>query len=232
MEGSAERDSFEWIGRPRGDIACFSFHPRKILTTGDGGMLTTRDPDLDRRFRRERQHGMDIPDTTRHGAPRVLNERHVTLGYNYRMTDVQAAIGRVQLERLPEMLERRRSLAARYHALLEGTPIEAPRVPEWARPNWQSYWVRLPDDCDRQSLMQRMLDAGIATRRGIMCSHQEPVYSVEPWKAGPGGLSRSERAQERTLLLPIFHTMTERDQDRVMESLLAGVAATGTRGAS
>ena len=102
------------IGRPHGDIACFSFHPRKVITTGDGGMLTTANPEWDRLFRLWRQHGMSVPDTVRHGAAEVIFEDYPVVGFNYRMTDLQAAVGRRQLERLPEIVERRRALAARY----------------------------------------------------------------------------------------------------------------------
>src|SRR4030095_9184850 len=91
---------WERLGRPHGDVACFSFHPRKLLSTGDGGMLTTRNADLDARFRLLRQHGMSVPDTVRHASTRVVFEEYTVAGFNYRMTDIQAAIGRVQLSRL------------------------------------------------------------------------------------------------------------------------------------
>ncbi|MBE9020072.1 DegT/DnrJ/EryC1/StrS family aminotransferase, partial [Chroococcidiopsidales cyanobacterium LEGE 13417] len=94
------------IGKPHGDIACFSFHPRKVITTGDGGMLTTSNPEWDKQFRLWRQHGMSIPDTVRHGAKQVIFETYPMLGYNYRMTDIQAAVGREQLKRLPEIVAR------------------------------------------------------------------------------------------------------------------------------
>ena len=86
----------EWqpIGRPHGDIACFSFHPRKVITTGDGGMLTTANKSFDEKFRLWRQHGMSVSDTVRHGAREVIFESYPELGYNYRMTDLQAALGR------------------------------------------------------------------------------------------------------------------------------------------
>jgi len=104
---------FERIGRPRGDVACFSFHPRKVMSTGDGGMLTTSSTELAARFRLLRQHGMSVPDTVRHGSPKVIFEAHSVLGYNYRMTDIQAAVGREQLKRLPQILQARRDRAAR-----------------------------------------------------------------------------------------------------------------------
>ena len=215
----------EWqrIGAPVGDIACFSFHPRKVVTTGDGGMLTTRNADIDRRFRIERQHGMDVPDLARHTSSRVIDDAHVSLGYNYRMTDVQAAIGRVQLTRLNQLVEKRRELAARYVELFGGSRISTPRVPDNARTNWQTFWVELPEDVDRPLVMQSLLDAGISTRRGVHCAHREPAYSREPWRMGSGGLSRSERLQDRSLVLPLFHDMTESDQDKVVDRLKKAV---------
>jgi dTDP-4-amino-4,6-dideoxygalactose transaminase len=173
------QDRWERIGRPHGDIACFSFHPRKVMSTGDGGMITTADAEWDARCRLLRQHGMSVPDTVRHEASQVIFESHPVLGYNYRMTDIQAAVGREQLKRLPEIVGTRREIAVRYRALLSDIPgLGLPREPEWARSNWQSFCVRLPAPCDQREVMQALLDQGIATRRGIMCSHREAVYAA------------------------------------------------------
>jgi perosamine synthetase len=205
------------VGRPVGDIACFSFHPRKVITTGDGGMLTTPNPDFDQAFRLLRQHGMSVSDTVRHGSPQVVFEDYRAIGYNYRMTDIQAAIGRKQLERLPELVSRRRALAARYQELLgniEGLLL--PLEPEWARSNWQSYCVRLPDWVDQKAIMQTLLDQGIATRRGIMCSHREPCYSEEKTLHD---LCQSEFAQDHAILIPLYAQMTEEDQITVADAL-------------
>jgi dTDP-4-amino-4,6-dideoxygalactose transaminase len=226
----------EWqrIGRPHGDIACFSFHPRKLLTTGDGGMLTTNNAEHDARFRLWRQHSMSVPDTARHAAKSVVFEEYSELGYNYRMTDIQAAIGRVQLKRLPEIVSRRRELARRYFELLTSVPgLGLPGEPEWARSNWQSFCVRLPDGVDQRSTMQSMLDAGIATRRGIMNSHLEPAYRREPWKCAHGRsgdrgcLRESERAQEHCILLPLYHQMVERDWVAVAAALKSALPGWG-----
>lgn len=208
---------WQTIGRPHADVACFSFHPRKLLTTGDGGMLTTRDPDLDRRFRLLRQHGMSVPDTRRHASATVVLEDYPVLGFNYRMTDIQGAIGREQLRRLPDLLLERRELARRYRKLLAALPgVVAPAEPAWARSNWQSYCIRLPDRTDQQGVMQTMLDGGVATRRGIMCAHREPAYADQP-SAGP--LPVSEACQDRCILMPLFPGMSEADQDRVVDML-------------
>lgn len=210
----------EWqrIGRPHGDIACFSFHPRKLLSTGDGGMLTTRDAALDEQCRRLRQHGMTVSDVARHASPRVVFEEYASVGFNYRMTDIQAAIGREQLKRLPEIVSRRRALAARYTAMITGMPgVATPFEPEWARTNWQSYAVQL-DTADQQTVMQAMLDEGVSTRRGAMNAHREAAYPVGSWRAG-SSLSVSERMQDTTVVLPLFHQMTDADQDRVVAAL-------------
>ena len=207
---------WERIGRPHGVVACFSFHPRKVLTTGDGGMLTTNDPELDRKFRLLRQHGMSIPDTVRHASKRVVFEEYPVVGFNYRMTDIQAAVGRVQLERLPQILQRRVDLAGRYTDALRDVPgLETPYTSPTLRPNYQSYAVRV--GCDyplgRDELMQDLLEQGISTRRGIMNAHQEPAY------AGGGSfhLPHSESARDQVVLLPLFDGLTEAEQDRVIE---------------
>jgi perosamine synthetase len=208
---------WERIGRPHGDVACFSFHPRKLLSTGDGGMITCSDPDHDHRFRLWRQHGMSVSDVARHTSRQVVFESYPVLGYNYRLTDLQAAVGREQLKRLPLMVDRRRALAARYDRLLRAVPgLVPPRDPPWARSNWQSYCVRLPDACEQRAVMQFLLDAGVSARRGVMCAHREAPYAAEGRR-----LPHSEEAQDRTIILPLFHQMTEPEQDAVGAALLA-----------
>lgn len=210
---------WERIGRPHGDIACFSFHPRKVITAGEGGMLTTANSEYDRLFRLWRQHGMTVTDRQRHDTSQVVFEAYDDLGYNYRMTDLQAALGRAQLTKLPEIVHERRRLATRYHDLLATrTECMAPSEPEWARSNWQSYCVGLPKDCDQRSVMQALLDRGITTRRGIMCVHREPAYASELWRRG-GPLDRSERAQDCSILLPLYPGITRDEQDWVVQQL-------------
>jgi dTDP-4-amino-4,6-dideoxygalactose transaminase len=213
------RDRWERIGKPHGDVACFSFHPRKLVTTGDGGMLTTANGDWDQKFRLWRQHGMSVPDAVRHKATQVEFEDFVEFGYNYRMTDIQAAVGREQLKRLPAMLERRRMLAARYCELLSEIPgIGPPKQPSWARSNWQTYCVRLPQHCDQRSFMQKLLDEGISTRRGVMCAHREPAYAGLP-QCVRAPLVESETIQDRAIVLPLYHQMTESEQDQVVAAV-------------
>jgi perosamine synthetase len=217
--------AWEPIGRPRGDIACFSFHPRKLLSTGDGGMLTTASAEFDQQFRLLRQHGMSVPDTVRHGASQVIFEEYAVLGFNYRMTDIQGAIGREQIQRLSSLVTRRRQLAARYHAALgAASAVHVPVEPEWARSNWQSYAVRVPSGRQR-AVMQALLDDGISTRRGVMNAHREPAYGAGTWKLPPGQrLDRSEEAHDTAIMLPLFHDLAEADQDRVIDALLRAVS--------
>ena len=230
--------NWEKIGKPHGDIACFSFHPRKVITTGEGGMITTSNSEWDRQIRLWRHQGMSVADTARHEAKEVNFESYPVVGYNYRMNDIQAAIGREQLKSLPQIIERRRFLAERYTKLLADVPgLRLPVESPWARSNWQSYCVDLSDGCDQRQVMQAMLDAGVSTRRGIMCAHREPAYRQGLWSwscgAGPGKcgcltgtcarLGESEKAQDHAIILPLFHQMTEEDQHKVANSLISVV---------
>lgn len=194
--------TWERVGKPHGDVACFSFHPRKILTTGDGGMITTNDAGLDARFRLLRQHGMSVPDSIRHESRKVIFEDYLTTGFNYRMTDIQAAAGIEQLERLEGILGERRALADSYARLLSDVPfLRVLQANREIRPNWQSFPVELLDGapCNQLELMQFLLDKGVATRRGIMNSHQEAPYRAATWD-----LPNSELCRDRTILLPLF----------------------------
>ncbi len=222
--GSKMRVDGRWrpIGSPQGDIACFSFHPRKVLTVGDGGMLTMNNPQWDALFRLWRQHGMSVSDAVRHGSREVIFETYPVPGFNYRMTDIQAAVGREQLKRLDDIVSRRRARADLYASCLAGIDgLGAPVEPEWALSNWQSYCVRLGPGIDQRAVMQTMLDHGIATRRGIMCIHMEPAYAGLPLAFA---LPRSEAARDRSIILPLYAQMAHEDQIRVVEVLAAAVA--------
>jgi dTDP-4-amino-4,6-dideoxygalactose transaminase len=208
----------EPVGRPHADIAAFSFHPRKVITTGDGGMLTTASAAWDERFRLLRQQGMSVSAGARHQARQVVFEEHPVMGFNYRMTDVQAAIGRVQLGRLAGIVATRRRLVDRYRLLLAAIPgLGLPVEPSWARSNWQSFWVELPEHADQRAVMQALLDRGVASRRGIMNAHREPPYQRE----APYHLPHSERAQDRRIIIPLYPQMTDDEQDQVVAALAA-----------
>lgn len=207
------------IGAPHGSTACFSFHPRKILTTGEGGMITTSSEEVASRLRRLRQHAMGVSDLARHGATKIIVETYDEVGYNYRMTDLQAAVGLVQLQRLDGLLARRKALAARYTHFLSQIPwITPPVCPGGCLSNFQSYMVRLSSDTplNRDDVMQRLLDCGISTRRGIMATHREAPYCPGDWDPK---LPMTNLVTDSGLILPLYHQMTEQDQDYVIDHL-------------
>ena len=214
------------IGQPYSLMACFSFHPRKILSTGEGGMITTNDEAVATRLRRLRQHGMSVSDLARHSATSVVVESYDEVGYNFRMTDLQAAVGLEQLNRLDSMLERRRHLAKRYtQALSKLDWLLVPTEPAGYRHNFQSYMIRLLPgrSASRDDIMQHMLNQGISTRRGIMATHKEIPYADRDWSSL---LPETEKAAAETLILPLYHLMTEDEQDWVIQSL---IDSAGTR---
>ncbi|MET0234057.1 MAG: DegT/DnrJ/EryC1/StrS family aminotransferase [Kibdelosporangium sp.] len=206
-------------GRPvssLASLAAWSFHPRKLLTTGEGGMLTTSNPEWAVRLRRLREHGMSVSAADRHASAGVKLEEYEEVGFNFRMTDIQAAIGLIQLAKLPAVIARRRDFAERYHKLL--AEIEGLRWvadPEYGTTNYQSFWVVLPDSYQGTvvDVLEGLLTRGISARRGIMASHSEPAYSVT------ADLPVTEFLTSRSLILPLYHQMTEAQQDTVVTAL-------------
>ncbi|HMC09077.1 MAG TPA: DegT/DnrJ/EryC1/StrS family aminotransferase, partial [Actinomycetota bacterium] len=197
------------------DLVVFSFHPRKVLTTGEGGMITTPRADWAERLRRLREHGMSVSAAARHNSRTPVAEQYLETGFNYRMTDIQAAVGLVQLTRLEDIVARRRDLAERYQKFLGEIPgLEMARDPLYGTTNYQSFWVVLPDDfpVTRDDVLQRMMDNQISPRRGIMAAHLEPAYAGHPHIELPV----TERLTSRSVILPLFHQMTEDEQDRVV----------------
>jgi perosamine synthetase len=213
-------------GRPIGSLpslACFSLHPRKVITTGEGGMIAVQDPEVAERLRRLRAHGMDTSDLARHNASEIVIEAYPERGFNARMTDMQAALGLCQLQELDWILERRRELAERYTDALAGVPFLAPPYdPPYAERTWQSYCARIEPGAPvgRTELMRQLLRDGIATRRGVMAIHHEAAY---PGPHGP--LPHSDAVSSQTLMLPLYPDMTDQEQDRVIGRLRAAVMA-------
>ena len=203
----------------RSEAACFSFHPRKVITTGEGGMITTNRPELAERLRRLRNHGMAASAQEQHAGDAFVVPRYPTLGYNYRMSDIQAAVGVEQMKRLDEIVVRRRALADRYNKSLAGHSwLCSPFVPEGAETNYQSYAISLTDDApiERDELIARLRRRGIAAGAGIMLAHcQEPHRNCR----GVDSLSVSESAHANSLLLPLFPQMTDEDVKQVLDSL-------------
>ncbi|HEY5287821.1 MAG TPA: DegT/DnrJ/EryC1/StrS family aminotransferase [Solirubrobacteraceae bacterium] len=230
VEDAACAIGANYKGRPIGSLgplACFSLHPRKVITTGEGGMIAVSDPDVAERLRRLRAHGMDTSDLARHSARDIVVEAYPERGWNSRMTDMQAALGLCQLGVLEEILERRRQLAERYTVALEQIPhLEAPYDPPYAERTWQSYCVRVAPGAplERTELMRSLLHDGIATRRGVMAIHEEASYSGQA-PQGAVELTHTEAATRETLMLPLFPDLSEEQQDYVLERLEACMLA-------
>ena len=200
------------------DLVCFSFHPRKVISTGDGGMITTNNEAYYNRMKLLRQHGMSVNDRTRHESSRIIFEDHLEVGYNYRLTDIQASVGIKQLEKLDWIIGKRRKIALRYHKAFKGLKfLQLPVEKKGYFSNYQSYSIYLRDECplSRNEIMQKMLDAGISTRRGIMTTHRETAYKTE--YAGLQ-LPVSENSSDRSIILPLYIPMNDEDVQKVIDT--------------
>jgi dTDP-4-amino-4,6-dideoxygalactose transaminase len=217
-------------GRPVGSgavLTAWSFHPRKVLTTGEGGMLTTSNEEWARRARRLREHSMSVSASDRQASVLSPPEDYDEIGFNYRMTDLQAAVGIVQLGRLPEMMRRRRELAERYAVELSDVPgLRLIADPPWGECNFQSFWVEVERGfpTDRDGLLQALAEENVSARRGIMAAHRQPAYRNQ--RAQDVELPVTERLTDNTLILPLFHQLTEAEQDRVIETLRSAARVT------
>lgn len=216
-------------GRPVGagaEVTAWSFHPRKIVTTGEGGMVTTSRRDWADRARLLREHAMDVSAADRHRSVLAPAERYVEVGFNFRMTDLQAAVGLVQLGRLDAVVARRREIADRYRDAFAGVDgLRCVQDPEWGTGNAQSFWVEVgpPHPLDRDGLLVRLAEAGVSARRGIMSAHRQPAYAG----LDHAPLPVTERLTDTTLILPLFHQLSDADLHRVIDVVRSG-AATGS----
>jgi dTDP-4-amino-4,6-dideoxygalactose transaminase len=230
VEDAACAAGSTYRGRPVGataDVTAWSFHPRKILTTGEGGMLTTNRHDWANRARHLREHAMSASAAARHASVLAPPEEYTEVGFNFRMTDLQAAVGLVQLGRLPEVVRRRRELAAAYTKAVDALPgLRAVGDPAWGTTNYQSYWVEVEPvfPTDREGLMARLAAADISARRGIMAAHRQPAYRGRD--VGKATLPVTERLTDNTLILPLFHQMSESEQARVVDVLIDAAGPT------
>ncbi len=203
-----------------GHTACWSFHPRKTISMGEGGMLTTDDGATADRARRLRSFAASVSDHDRHQAKGVVYEEYRELGYNYRMTDVQAAIGIAQLDKLDRLLARRRAIARRYDDAFASVPgVQTPARPADAEHAYQSYGLRLLPDCpmDRDDLLRELVAGGISCRRGIQPIHLEPLYRE---RFGAHTLPITEEVAARSLFIPIFASLSNDDQDRIIDAVI------------
>ncbi|MEK6715184.1 MAG: DegT/DnrJ/EryC1/StrS family aminotransferase [Candidatus Omnitrophota bacterium] len=190
-----------------GDIGCFSFHPRKIITTGEGGMITTNNKEVAEKIRLLRNHGMNKED-------------YPIVGYNYRMTDLQGAIGIVQMKKLKYILETRRTIAKRYDRLLEKIDwLERSYVPDYVTTNYQSYPIRIKKNNYkiRDYVIAKLKKRGIFCKYGAQAIHLEKCYKGRYKR--PDALINTERAFHSTVLLPLYHELKEEEQGKVVENL-------------
>jgi len=220
LEDAACGAGSTYKGRPVGsgaELTAWSFHPRKLLTTGEGGMLTSSREDWAARARTLREHAMSVSAADRHASTLAPAETYDEVGFNFRMTDMQAAVGLVQLAKLDEVIARRRLLAARYQdAIAAIGGLRAIADPPYGTSNYQSFWVEVCADypLDREGLIAALADANVSARRGIMSAHRQA-----PYRQLVAELPVTERLTDSTLILPLFHQLTESDQDRVIDVL-------------
>jgi len=203
-----------------GHLACWSFHPRKTISMGEGGMLTTDDAALAERARQLRSFGASVSDHARHQANGIVYEEYHELGYNYRMTDLQAAIGIEQLKKLDALLARRRAVARRYDDAFGS--ISGVQIPVRGGHSYQSYAIRLLPRCrvDRDEMLRGLVDAGISCRRGIPPIHLEALYRA---RLGPVSLPVTEEVSARSIFLPIFASLGDDDQAFIIERVTAAL---------
>lgn len=236
IEDAACGAGSRYRGRPVGasaDVAAWSFHPRKLLTTGEGGMLTTSNAVWADRARRLREHAMSVSAADRQASVLPPPESYTEIGFNYRMTDMQAAVGIVQLGRLPEIVMRRRALAARYCELIADIDGLRPVAdPAWGTGNFQSYWVEVEPSfaSTREGVMEVLAEAGVSARRGIMAAHLQPAYRGVDTGSVP--LPITERLTDNTLILPLYHSLSDGDQLRVVDALREAGASRAETGAA
>jgi perosamine synthetase len=212
-------EKWEKIGKPHGDIACFSFHPRKIITTGDGGMLTTNNYKYNDQLRLLRQHGMDINDQVRHGAKDLIIEKYLLTGFNYRMTDIQGALGLEQVKKINIIINKHRKIAEFYETELSNLDwLSLPKDMSFTKVNYQSYPIRILTNSpvSRNNLLKYLLKNGIASKPGIMNSHQELPYLYSNYK-----LSNSEKARDEVILLPMYSSISNKELKYITSTLIS-----------
>ena len=222
MEDASHAVGAEYRGRKTGggahaDLTVFSFHPVKIMTTGGGGMILTNDGELHQKLIRLRSHGI-----TR--DPRFLKSppdggwsyEQIDLGFNYRITDIQAALGESQLKKLPQFLKRRRELAARYDALLAPLPLTRPWQHPDALSSWHLYVIQMPPE-KRPAVYEGLKAAGIHAQVHYIPVHTQPWYRDLGFKHGDFPVAEEYYAS--ALSLPMYYGLSNEDQDRVVAAL-------------
>ena len=221
------------IGSRYADASVFSFHPVKIITTGEGGMVTTQDPGIARRLQLLRSHGI-----TRTPGEMVLDGpmpgpwyyEQATLGFNYRMTDIQSTLGFMQLQRLDQFHTARERLADRYDQLLAGLPLKlpvrAPSAASTARSSWHLYVVEVMPGAgvaSRETVFKRLWDANIAVNVHYIPIHTQPFYRARGFQTGQFPAAEAYYAQ--ALSIPLYPALTDAQQDHVIAQLSQALVA-------
>ena len=203
------------------DMTVFSFHPVKIITTGEGGMVLTNNKELYEKLVLYRSHGITRdPDKMTHAADGAWYYQQIFLGYNYRMTDIQAALGCSQMEHLDDFVERRRTLAQQYDALLKGLPLVTPYVMDGTVPSWHIYIVRM--NCrqikkSKQQIFVEMKERGIALNLHYIPVHRQPYYEKLGFRQGD--FPHSEKYYEEAFTLPLYYSLTDAEQEQIVNCL-------------
>ncbi|MCP4723859.1 MAG: DegT/DnrJ/EryC1/StrS family aminotransferase [bacterium] len=202
------------------NLVCFSFHPRKIITCGEGGAIASNNKNYEDDLRLLRHQGMSVSDLHRHSSKDIIFEEYPVVGYNFRLTDIQAAVGIVQMKKIGEIIEKRKNIAEKYNAAFRNVPyLQIPTVPERTEIAYQSYILRISEDspCSRNEIMQKLMEKEIASRRGIMAIHREKPYK-DLFDAS--SLTQTDRAVDSTIILPLYPQMSEKEQAQVIDSIL------------
>jgi UDP-4-amino-4,6-dideoxy-N-acetyl-beta-L-altrosamine transaminase len=223
VEDASHSIGADYLGAPVGgcahsDITVFSFHPVKIITTAEGGMATTNDAELAGRMARLRSHGITRePDLMTHAPDGPWYYQQLELGWNYRMTEMQAALGLSQMDRLDAFVARRRALAARYDADLAGLALRVPGRMAGAASSWHLYVIRLEDAARHRATFEALRARGIGVNLHYIPVHLQPYYRGMGF--GPGDFPAAEDYYARAISIPLHAGMTDEDQDRVVAAL-------------
>jgi dTDP-4-amino-4,6-dideoxygalactose transaminase len=224
LEDASHATGASYLGEPVGSAyahaTVFSFHAVKVVTTAEGGMITTDDDELAREFRLLRSHGMTREPDQMEGEPEGgWYYEQIALGYNYRLTDLQSALGLSQLDRLDQWQRRRAEIADRYDRLFAGMPLKLPARLQDRESAWHLYAIELGDDvaASRADVFAGMREAGIGVNVHYIPIHTQPQYRRLGFKRGD--FANAERYYDRAISIPLFPAMTDEQQQKVVDTL-------------
>lgn len=196
------------------DLTCFSFHPRKSITTAEGGMITTNNQEYAEKLKMLRSFGTKVSPLDR--LKGFAHEEYPEIGYNYRITDIQSAIGIEQMKKLQEILKKRADLAKVYNEELSKIKnIQIPYVPNYTKHTYQTYVIKILNQ-SRDKIMKKLLEKEISVKPGVEMCHTQPCYIK---KYGKISLPKTEEANNSTILIPLYPSMTKEEQDYVIKNL-------------